>query len=44
VKKPDRADERSFYLNIVVNALAKEGYELAAMTSDDIVMKRPAIR
>src|SRR5215472_8834959 len=34
-KKPDRADDRSFYMNIVMNGLAKEGWELAAMTPDD---------
>ena len=41
-KKPDRADDRSFYMNIVMNGLAREGWELAAMTSDDYVMKRAA--
>ena len=40
IKRPDRADDRSFYMNIALNALAKEGYELAAITSDDYVMKR----
>lgn len=40
IKKPDRADERSFYMNIALNALAREGYELAAMTPDDYVLKR----
>src|SRR4029077_10930321 len=39
-KKPDRADDRSFYMNIVMNGLAKQGWELAAMTPDDYVMKR----
>src|SRR5687767_11526439 len=39
-KRPDRSDERSFYMNVAVNALAKEGYELAGMTGDEIVMKR----
>jgi hypothetical protein len=42
--RPDRADERSFYLSVAMNGLAREGYEVAAMTSDDIVMKRPAGR
>src|SRR5882724_8554651 len=41
-KKPDRADERSFCMNIVMNGLAREGWELAAMTPDDYVMKRLA--
>jgi hypothetical protein len=40
----DRADERSFYLNVAMNGLAREGYEFAGMTSDEIVMKRPAGR
>ena len=44
VKKPDRADDRSFYMNVVVNALAKEGYEFAGMTPDEILMKRPVSR
>lgn len=39
-KKPDRADDRSFFMNIVMNGLAREGWELAAMTPDDYVMKR----
>jgi hypothetical protein len=40
IKKPDRTDDRAFYMNIVMNALAKEGYEFAGMTSDEIVMRR----
>lgn len=39
-KKPDRADDRSFFMNIVMNGLAREGWELAATTPDDYVMKR----
>jgi hypothetical protein len=39
-KKPDRADDRSFCMNIVMNGLAREGWELTAMTPDDYVMKR----
>jgi hypothetical protein len=38
--KPDRADERSFYMNLVLNGLSKEGYEVAGMTTDEIVMRR----
>ena len=41
-RKPDRVDDRSFYMNLAMNALAQEGYELAAMTSDDYIMKRRA--
>jgi hypothetical protein len=44
IKRPERADDRSFYMNIAMNALAKEGYELVAMTSDDYVMKRRVIK
>ena len=40
VKRPDHADDRSFYMNVVMNALAKEGYEFAGMTPDEIVMRR----
>ena len=39
-KRPDRADDRSFYMNIVMNGLAHDGWEVANMTSDDIVMRR----
>ncbi|MGO8701197.1 MAG: hypothetical protein ACLQVY_26200 [Limisphaerales bacterium] len=42
VKKPDRADERSFYQNVVMNALANEGYEFAGISNDDVIMKRVA--
>jgi hypothetical protein len=41
VRKPERADERSFYMNVIANALAKEGYEFAGMTPDEILIKRP---
>lgn len=40
--RPDRADERSFYMNSAMNALTKDGYEFAGMTVDEIVMKRSA--
>lgn len=39
-QKPDRADDRAFYMNLVMNGLTKEGYEFAGMTNDEIVMKR----
>jgi hypothetical protein len=42
--RPERADERSFYMNLAMNGLTKEGYEFAGMTSDEIVMRRPASR
>ena len=40
VTRPDRTDERSFYLNIAMNGLTKEGFEFAGISNDDIVMKR----
>ena len=40
LSKPDRADNRSFYLNAAMNGLTKEGYEFAGISNDDIVMKR----
>lgn len=43
-QKPDRADERAFYMNLAMNGLTKEGYEFAGMTSDEIVMKRQVTR
>jgi hypothetical protein len=44
VKKPDRTDDRAFYMNLTMNGLAKEGYEFAGMTNDEIVMKRQVAR
>ena len=41
-QRPDRSDERSFYMNLAMNGLTKEGYEFAGMTGDEIVMKRAA--
>jgi hypothetical protein len=38
--KPDKADDRAFYMNIAMNGLTREGYEFAGMSSDEIVMKR----
>lgn len=38
--RPDRCDERSFYMNVAMNGLVKEGWEFAGMTPDDIVMRR----
>jgi hypothetical protein len=42
LSRPDRADERSFYLNAAMNGLVKEGFEFAGMSQDEIVMKRIA--
>lgn len=44
VPRPDRVDERAFYLNLAMNAVAKEGYELAWAGNDTIIMKRPINR
>src|SRR5688572_17617388 len=41
-QKPDRTDERAFYLNLAMNGLAREGFEFAGMTHDEIVMRRRA--
>ena len=38
--KPDRTDDRAFYMNVAMNGLVKEGYEFAGMSSDEIVMRK----
>jgi hypothetical protein len=38
--KPDKADNRSFYLNCAMNGLTKDGYEFVGISNDDIVMKK----
>src|SRR6516164_6893204 len=38
--RPEGVDVRAYYLNVAMNALAKEGYDFAGMTVDEIVMKR----
>lgn len=40
VVRPNRTDDRSFYMNLVMNGLAKEGYRFVGMTPDEIVMER----
>jgi hypothetical protein len=42
--KPDRTDDRAFYMNLAINALGKQGFELAGMSSDEIVMRRSPVR
>jgi hypothetical protein len=42
VRKPEHADDRSYFMNLAMNGLAREGYELVAMTPDDYVFKRAA--
>jgi hypothetical protein len=39
-QRPDRTDDRAFYMNLAMNAVAREGYEFAGMTHDEIVMRR----
>ncbi len=38
--RPDRCDDRAFYLNIAMNGLVKEGWEFVGMNPDEIVMRR----
>ena len=40
VARPDRVDDRAFYMNIAMNSVAREGYEFAGMSTDEIIMKR----
>jgi hypothetical protein len=42
--KPDRTDDRAFYMNLAMNGLTKEGYEFAGMSSDEIVMRKAISR
>jgi len=42
--RPDRADNRAFYMNAAMNGLGKEGYEFAGISNDDIVMRRVVAR
>ncbi len=44
IQRPDRTDERSFYMSVAMNAVAKEGFEFVGMTPDEIVMKRAVAR
>jgi len=44
LNRPDRADDRAYYMNIAMNAVAREGYEFAGMTNDEIVMRRAVPR
>lgn len=42
LRVPSRTDARAFYMNVVLNALAREGYELAAsVQSDALIVRRP---
>ena len=39
-RPPERVDERTFYMNIAINAVAREGFEFAGPTQDGFLMKR----
>ena len=40
VVRPDRTDDRAFYMNTAMNGLTKEGYRFVGMTPDEIIMER----
>jgi hypothetical protein len=42
--KPERTDSRAYYINWVMNHLAKEGWEFSGISSDDVVMRRAVAR
>ena len=42
--RPDRCDERAFYMNAALNGVVKEGWEFAGMTPDEIVLRRSLAR
>jgi hypothetical protein len=42
--RPDDANKRAFYMTIEVNKLAAQGYEFVSMISDEIIMRRRALR
>jgi hypothetical protein len=42
--RPDGVDERTYYMTIAMNAVAKEGFDFAGMTQEQFVMKRPLPR
>jgi hypothetical protein len=41
VQRPDKTDSQAFFMNIALNAIAQEGFELVAMSSDEMVLRRP---
>lgn len=42
--RPEGMDERVYYMNAAMNAIAKEGYDFAGMTQEQIVMRRTTVR
>jgi hypothetical protein len=41
IPRQEKIDDRSLCMTIALNAIAKEGYDLAAATADEIIVKRP---
>src|SRR5688572_9411665 len=39
-RRPDGVDERAYYMAVAMNTVAREGYEFAGMTDDQVVMRR----
>ncbi len=42
--RPEGIDERTYYMTIAMNAVAREGFDFAGMTPDQVVMRRPLPR
>jgi len=42
--RPEHIDERTFYMNVAVNAVAREGFEVAAIGPDEVLMRRSVSR
>lgn len=42
--RPQGVDDRTYYLSIAMNAFAREGFDIAGITPDEIVMKRSISR
>jgi len=38
--RPEGIDERTYYLSVAMNAAAKEGFDFAGMTQEQVVMRR----
>ena len=42
VVRPSGMEERTLFLNIAINALAKQDYEVVTVSTEEVVMKRRA--
>ncbi len=40
-KRPERVDDRAYYMNLAINAVAREGFEVVAFTGDTVLLQRP---